>query len=178
LILDKFLGNYMGGNNKAFPYNWIRYHLSDTNGNITPRSILTLFAVTARNQLNDKKDYHLVIRPYNMELAQTEVSKNRISDLKEEFPEFKDIFSKLKDHVPEFPVEENELEKAIEKIQNSTEGVKEIIERLMTIGIIKSYKPKKKGASLRYHIPDMYLIEMGLKRRGPGFHRKFLRKKL
>lgn len=176
IILDSFLGNYMGSNNKAFPYNWIIYHLSDTHSNISPRSILTLFTVTARNQLYDTKPYDQIIRPYNMEISMEVVSKIRLDDLKEEFPEFEDIFNNLKEYVPQFPVEEKELKNALTKIKHDNEGIQEIIEKLMTIGVMKSYKPKTKDTSLRYHIPDIYLIGMNLKRTGPGFHKRFMKK--
>lgn len=176
IILDSFLGNYMGSNNKAFPYNWIIYHLSDTHSNISPRSILTLFSTTARNQINDTKTYDQMIRPYNMEISMEEVSNIRLQDLKEEFPEFVDIFNNLKEYVPQFPVEEKELKSALTKIKHSEEGIQELIDRLMAIGVIKSYKSKSKDTSLRYHIPDIYLIGMKLKRTGPGFHKRFMKK--
>jgi hypothetical protein len=176
IILDSLFGNYMGSNNKAFPYNWIIYHLSDTHSNISPRSLLTLFAATARNQLIDAKAYDQIIRPYNMEIAMEVVSKIRLEDLKEEFPEFVSIFNNLKEYVPQFPVEEKELKNALTKIKHADEGIQEIIEKLMVIGVIKSYKPKSKDTSLRYHIPDIYLIGMNLKRTGPGFHKRFMKK--
>jgi MinD-like ATPase involved in chromosome partitioning or flagellar assembly len=175
-LLDSFLGNYMGSNNKAFPYNWIIYHLSDTHTNISPRSILTLFAVTARNQIYDTKAYDQIIRPYNMEISMEVVSKIRLQDLKEEYPEFEDVFNNLKEYTPQFPVEEKELKNALTKIKHIDEGIQEIIEKLMVIGVLKSYKPKTKDASLRYHIPDIYLIGMNLKRTGPGFHKRFMKK--
>lgn len=176
IILDNLLGNYMGSNNKAFPYNWIIYHLSDTHSNISPRSIITLFAATARTQLADTKPYDYVIRPYNMEISMEIVSKIRLEDLKEEFPEFEDVFNNLKEYVPQFPVEERDLKNALTKIKHTEEGIQEIIEKLMVIGVIKSYKPKSKDTSLRYHIPDIYLIGMNLKRTGPGFHKRFMKK--
>lgn len=176
IILDNLLGNYMGSNNKAFPYNWIIYHLSDTHSNISPRSIITLFAATARTQLTDNKSDDFIIRPYNMEISMEVVSKIRLADLKEEFPEFEDIFNNLKEYVPQFPVEEKDLKTAITKIKHTDEGIQEVIEKLMVIGVIKSYKPKSKDTSLRYHIPDIYLIGMNLKRTGPGFHKRFMKK--
>ena len=175
-LTDVIFGEYMGSNNKAFPYNWINYHLSDTHQHISPRTILTLFSETARLQSNDNKEYDHIVRPYNMEIAMEEVSKIRIQDLKEEFPEFEDIFNNLKEYTPQFPVEEKDLKSAISRIKNSEDKIQEIIDRLMVIGVIKSYKPKTKGSTLRYHIPDIYLIGMNLKRIGPGFHKKFIKK--
>lgn len=111
-----------------------------------------------------------------MEISMEVVSRLRLQDLKEEFPEFEDIFKNLKEYTPQFPVEEKELKKALTKIKHSEEGIQELIDKLMVIGVIKSYKPKTKDASLRYHIPDIYLIGMNLRRTGPGFHKRFMKK--
>ena len=52
-LLETLFGKRMGSNNKAFPYNWIEQHISDTHKHIQPRSILNLFGIGAKNQLSD-----------------------------------------------------------------------------------------------------------------------------
>ena len=175
MLLDNFFGKYMGSNNKAFPYNWITYHLSDTNDNISPRSIIMLFALTAREQLDDNSKTDWLIRPYNMEKCMAKVSEARLQDLKEEYPSFLNIFNQLKEHEQYFPVEDTRLKETLLMIQGE-EGVQKTIERLMEIGVLKSYKRKAKNNANRYHIPDIYLLGLGLTRKGPSYHRVFKKK--
>ncbi|MDM8565798.1 AAA family ATPase [Candidatus Halobeggiatoa sp. HSG11] len=168
-LLELLLGKYMGASNKAFPYNWIIYHASDANKKMFPRSILTLFSQTGKIQFNDKKDSKTLIRPYNMEISMDKVSENRVIDLKEEYPELEDIFSNLNTVVKQFPIKEEELFNSLKKLK-----VKEpdkIIEQLNEIGVLYRYKYSSKKYGRRYHMPDLYLIGMKLKRRGPGAHK-------
>lgn len=176
LLLEKLFGKRMGSNNKAFPYNWIEQHISDTKGHIQPRSILNLFGLGAANQLIDKTAKSTLIRPYNFEQAMTDVSKNRVRDLIEEYPQFEAVFNELPNHLDKFPVVENQLVEALNKIISlndtlSTLKPDEIIIKLMDIGVLYEYKYNKKNVGVRYHIPDLYLFGLGLSRRGPGAHK-------
>ena len=112
-LLDLLFGKYMGSNNKAFPYNWIIYHISDASKKMFPRSILTLFATTGKKQETDMKASKTPFRPFNMEMAMNEVSVNRVDDLKEEYPDLKVIFEKLHTEIQQFPISEEELTKSL-----------------------------------------------------------------
>lgn len=173
-ILDKLLGKYMGGNNKAFPYNWIIYHASDTKKKIFPRSMIFLFAQAAKKQLNDTKESKNPIRPYNMEASLGEVSRIRVADLKEEYPELANVFSELHTEVTHFPANESLLISGLKKI-GETKPV-DLIDKLKDIGVLYRYKDKAKQKEIRYHIPDLYLFGMNLRRRGPGAHKALFRK--
>ncbi|MBF0556802.1 MAG: hypothetical protein HQK96_19990 [Nitrospirae bacterium] len=166
-LLTYLLGDRMGANNKAFPFNWIKNHISDTNKKMQPRSILSLFAHAAKKQQIDRKTTDYVIRPYNMEQAIMEVSEQRVSDIQEEYPDLKDIFTSLKDRVERFPVYENNLLLAINDIKKD-QNAREIINKLLNIGVLYKYKFRKVKDEQRYHIPDLYLPGMGLKRGGHG----------
>lgn len=182
-LLENLLGQYMGGNNKAFPYNWILYHISDTKTQIQPRSLLNLFSEGARIQLDegDTTARENPLKPKSMELAMDKVSSHRVQDIKEEYPLLREVFDNLKNYHQQFPIEESVLDSAIDNLkrdfQQLTLTIPEIKKQLETIGVLYEYKFTLKNKEKRYHIPDLYLIGMGLKRKGPGAHKALFGKK-
>ena len=166
IILEEIIGNKMGKGNKAYTYNWISYRLSDTNDKIVPRSILKLFSLAASHELNDNKiDENKLIKPKSLESSVTMVSEDRVTDMREEYPEYRDVFDKLKNYCEVFPVEENRLIEALIACGISKDVVKNVIDNLKEIGILKDYQ-RRKSDPIRYHIPDIYLKGMGLTRKG------------
>ncbi|AYL95823.1 P-loop ATPase, Sll1717 family [Mucilaginibacter celer] len=183
-FLSELLGEYMGGNNKAFPYNWILYHISDTKTRIQPRSLLNLFSQAASLQIEDKDSQtrENLLRPKNMELAMDRVSQHRVQDIKEEYPKLKPIFDNLKNYRQQFPAEESALDDALNKLVNDNTNlsgipIPDIKKTLEEIGVLYEYKFTPKNREKRFHIPDLYLIGMGLKRKGPGAHKALFGKK-
>lgn len=180
-FLETLVGKYMGSNNKASPYNWIVYHISDTKRSIHPRSLLNLFSSASRKQIeaNDWSGEYFIIPRY-MELATSTVSERRVDDIKEEYPLLRPIFDKLKDFIMWMPIEENALKVALRDLieQNKMKMTdSKLIEQLENMGVLYEYKFNRKGEEKKYHIPDLYLIGMGLKRRGPGAHKAIFGKK-
>lgn len=180
-ILDLLLGPYMGGNNKAFPYNWILYHISDTQRNIHPRSLLNLFKVSADLQI-EKEDYAIehVIRPRYMEYASKAVSETRVTDIKEEYPSLSPVFDKLHEYIERMPVQESELYDKLEDLirkEDMNISSHDLVKKLEDIGVLYEYKFRRKGTGRKYHIPDLYLLGMMLKRVGPGAHKALFGKK-
>lgn len=170
-ILDHIFGKNMGGNNKAYPYNWIRIHIEDTNNKIHPRSLIKLFSESAKLELEEKdppKDR--LIRSKNIEKAlEGTVSPAQVQELKEEYPELVNVLENLYNNVPEgrTPMNEKDLETALDSIgENPTE----IIVKLIDIGVLKEYKAysktKTNNEDKRYHIPDLYLYGLKFKRKG------------
>ncbi|MBN2091614.1 AAA family ATPase [candidate division KSB1 bacterium] len=167
-ILSKILGERMGGNNKAYPYNWITNHIKDTNDRIHPRSMIWLFSKSAKRQLKDVRPVPHVIRSRNMEMALNEdVSGLKVTELKEEYPELQKVFNELYTKVNRSPINDHELEQALDSLQLDSPSV-EIIEKLINIGVMKRYKPATKSskAEIRYHFPDLYLFGLNLTRKG------------
>ena len=180
-LLSNLLGEYMGSNNKAFPYNWVIYHVSDAHRRIQPRSILNLFSKSASEQL-EKNDISVEtpLRPKYMELVMSDVSANRVTDIKEEYPNLKFVFDNISSLIPQFPVEEGKLNEALKDlIQRGKLSLisDEIKNKLMEIGVLYEYKFARKNTERRYHIPDLYLFGMGLKRKGPGAHKVLFKNK-
>lgn len=170
-ILDKIFGKNMGGNNKAYPYNWVRIHIEDTNNKIHPRTLIKLFEQSAKLELGEveiPKDR--IIRSKNVEIAlEKSVSASQVDELKEEYPELENVFLNLYNNVSDgrAPINEKDLVDALVKLN---EEPITIIDKLKNIGVLKDYKAYKKtkteNEEKRYHIPDLYLYGMKFTRKG------------
>ncbi len=169
IMLNVLVGEKMGKGNKGYTYNWIVYRLGDTKNKIVPRSILKLFSVAARRELdeldNGNKDATKIIRPRSLVNALEEVSEDRITDMVEEYMEYQEVFENLKNYCTVFPADEETLFTALLRCGIKEENLKTVVEHLKDIGILKEYQRKKKDP-IRYHIPDIYLKGMKLKRKG------------
>lgn len=166
LIIEELIGNKMGKGNKAYTYNWILYRLRDTNEKIVPRSMLKLFSLAAENEKAEGKyDASKIIKPKSLEGTVLKVSEDRVTDMAEEYPEYKQIFQSLKNYCPVFPVEEEALKEALVKCGLEEKSIRTEIDNLKEIGILKEYQ-RRKSDPIRYHIPDIYLKGMGLTRKG------------
>ncbi len=175
LVLDKLFGKAMGGNNKTFPYNWVKSHIEDTNEKIHPRTLIKLFAESAALQEKDlPKDQpkDRIIRSKNIETALSEtVSKHQIQELGEEYKEYDELFKKLSDNVGgRSPMDEEKLVEALKNLGFKSDPIK-TIQNLIDIGLLKKYKPvlsktKDNETKFRYHFPDLYLYGLNLTRKG------------
>lgn len=173
LLLDRLLGRRMGSNNKAFPYNWIIQHIADTKKHIQPRSMLNLFGLAAQRQLADPLTATEVIRPANMEGVMGEVSETRVRDLTEEYPDLAPVFEHLNRFIQQFPADDTPLRQALQELildqkMDMKETPDTLIEKLSDIGVLYEYLFRRTNQEKRYHIPDLYLFGLGLRRLGPG----------
>lgn len=169
-ILDKIFGKNMGGNNKAYPYNWVRLHIEDTNSQIHPRTLIKLFGESAKLESKEKEQpKDRIIRSKNIETAlEKSVSNLQVQELGEEYPELQNVFSDLSNKVGgRSPMNEKELIYALEELK---EDPIKIINKLKDIGVLKDYKPysktKTENEERRYHIPDLYLYGLKFTRKG------------
>lgn len=169
IMLNVLVGEKMGKGNKTYTYNWILYRLSDTNSKIVPRSIIKLFSSAARHELQEvdigNKDGSKIIKPRSLENSVKEVSEDRVTDMSDEYPEYKQVFENLGNYCSIFPTDEDTLHNALIKCGIEKNQLKTVINHLIEIGILKEYQ-RKKTDPIRYHIPDIYLKGMKLKRRG------------
>lgn len=171
ILLDRIFGKNMGGNNKAYPYNWIKSHIEDTNNKIHPRTLIKLFAESAMLE-KDAKDApkDRIIRSKNIEKAlESKVSQAQVQELKEEYPELSNVLNDLYNKIPNgrTPINEKDLEIALKDLN---EEPILMIEKLKDIGVLKDYKPYSKTRTgsdeRRYHIPDLYLYGLKFTRKG------------
>lgn len=170
-ILDKIFGKNMGGNNKAYSYNWVKSHIEDTNNQIHPRTLIKLFAESARLEKIEKAQPNdRIIRSKNIESAlKDSVSKHQVQELGEEYPELRHIFTELSGKVNgRSPMNENDLLSALRSL--GKEEPIDTISKLKDIGLLKDYKPYSKtktdNEERRYHIPDLYLFGLKFTRKG------------
>jgi Cdc6-like AAA superfamily ATPase len=166
-FLKVLIGERMGTGKAAFSYNWIRNHLADTNDKIVPRSILKLFASSSRKELDSLFHYsaNSLIRPKSLHSVMPDVSIDRVYDLLDEYEEYKQIFTNLKDYLQKFPANEDDLKTALRKCGVPEGKENSTIDDLVDIGVMKPYQ-RKKSDPIRYHIPDIFLIGLGLSRVG------------
>lgn len=169
IMLRTLIGEKMGKGNKAYTYNWIFYRLRDTNDKIVPRSIIKLFSTAARHELSDidtgNKNGIEILKPRALENSVKEVSIDRVTDMGEEYQEYKQIFTNLGNFCRTFPADEEVLDHALVMCGIKENHLKTVINHLIEIGVFKEYQ-RKKSDPVRYHIPDIYLKGMELKRKG------------
>jgi cellulose biosynthesis protein BcsQ len=165
-LLNIIFGKRMGGNNKAYPYNWVKSHIEDTNNQIHPRTLIKLFSESAKLQKIDNETLKdRIIRSKNIETAlEDKVSKQQVAELSEEYPELRPIFDDLSEKVGgRSPMKEQDLLDGLQEM-----GVEPIesIKKLKEIGLMKDYKFSKDKTN-GYRIPDLYLSGLGFLRKGP-----------
>ncbi|WP_053404473.1 hypothetical protein [Persicobacter sp. CCB-QB2] len=160
-ILTKIFGERMGGNNKSYPSNWIKNHIQDTNEHIHPRTLLWLIESSAALQKKDRKKLDdRIIRSKNAEDALIEVSRKRVQELKEEYPQLDVIFNLFDGKSERSPMEKEVLKKHIKKA--GIPNVDDFVSKMEEIGIIREYFREKN----KYQFPDIYLSGLGLVRKG------------
>lgn len=168
IMLNTLVGERMG-KDKTYTYNWILYRLADTNNKIVPRSIIKLFSTASRYELDEiemgNKDGAKILKPRSLKNSIEEVSKDRVTDMSEEYAEYRPIFDNLKNYCSIFPTDEETLHYALIKCGMNEENLKTVIDNLIDIGILKEYQ-RRKSDPIRYHIPDIYLKGMKLRRKG------------
>ena len=113
----------------------------------------------------ENKEGRKIFKPRSLENSIEEVSEDRITDMSEEYAEYQTIFSQLKNYCSTFPADEQTLYSALKKCGMKEENLKTVIDHFIEIGVLKEYQ-RKKGDAIRYHIPDIYLKGMKLKRKG------------
>jgi cellulose biosynthesis protein BcsQ len=169
VILNKIFGQAMGGNNKTFPYNWVKTHTEDTKNQIHPRTLITLFAESAKLQKEEgEQPVDRFIRSRNIENAlKNTVSKQQVYELGEEYIEFKTIFVELANKIEgaRSPINEIDLINALKELGFS-DNTTNIIKKMKDIGLLKDYNRSKTARQRRYQIPDLYLSGLGFTRLG------------
>ncbi len=166
-ILKALIGEKMGKGNKGYTYNWIAKRLQDVQGRIVPRSMLKLFSEAAieEQKRDPNQDDAKLIHPVSLQKAILAVSEDYVTDVKEEYPQYKIFFEELKHHCLTFPAYEETFVAGLEQCGIQKENIGNSIDELKEIGVLKEY-PRKKSDPLRYHIPDIFLKGMGLVRKG------------
>ena len=97
-FMGLLIGQYMGAEKRrGDTYQWFLNHLQDSLGDIAPRSFLKLFELSASRQIGaDLPSGDKLLAPVEVSGALMEVSKDRLTELKEEYAWIDDFRGRLK----------------------------------------------------------------------------------
>lgn len=156
----------MGRTNKAYTYNWVRKRIGDYRENRFPRSLIMLLqeAVEKEKMAYDRNPYEVVLRPRSLIETLPGVSKQRVDEVCDEYPEFEAYLKKLVNERSPISIESLKLlwEQDVNKL-------KAIIAGMVEAGILQSYLPRPQAQNMgiqRYSIAELYLSGLGMTRLG------------
>ncbi len=156
-VWNMLVGERMKGGNTTYTANWVWNRLADAKGNRGPRALLQLFehAANWERQEHRQKPYDKsVIRARALIESLEAVSGEALSALvDEEFSELSSLRQKLEE-LKRTPVDAREFE-------NLEDGVALARE----IGLLSVYEGTE-SEPIRYKIPDIYRIGLGMTRMG------------
>ena len=172
-LIKKFIvyliGRYMGASPKCGDtYSWIPNHLQDANGNLAPRSFLKCYVYAAKIMLqtNPKtQSTTALLTASSIQGAVQEVSTDRVSELKEDFPWLENLKTVLEGETllmsgADFRKKMKRLLDMDTKVKPPVGTVEELMNLLMSLGIIQ------KNTDERINMPEIYLHGFGLRRKG------------
>jgi hypothetical protein len=180
-VFDWIAGTMMGaGSKRGRPYTWIPTHLADGRFEISPRSFLTAIKVAADHP--PRASTHVVFDYFGIQAGVKEASKNRVIELKQDYPWIKDTLDPL--HGMTVPTTRASVFKrwkdsnACARILERHKGAKAPVELVLAaewsermqatalvnalthIGVFESRGPD------RINIPDIFRIDAGIRRMG------------
>ncbi|MBF0178502.1 MAG: AAA family ATPase [Magnetococcales bacterium] len=156
-VWNLLVGERMKGGNATFTRNWIWTRLADGNDDHTPRFLLQLFSHAIKWERDEQKKNNYdksIIRPRSLIDCLSKVSNDAVSSLKEEFQELAPLFSQLSS-IGYTPIQKNDLQ-----------SQEDLIELAREIGLLHVYETDTMGNAVRYKVPDIYRIALGMTRKG------------
>jgi hypothetical protein len=156
-------GVFMGsGSRKGFTYRWIPAHLKDADGRIVPRSFLRLLGFAAREAQLDKGKGEALVTPSHLVAALIETSKDRVSELQEEY-KFVGRLENLRDS--KMLMDPKEVIKLLGRPRSEQDDGfgsrgEAVFSELRRIGVLEI------RADGRVDVPDIYRYGYGIKRNG------------
>lgn len=163
--LEPLWGERMGSGNKSYTYNWVRKRTADSQDHSFPRSLILLLEEAVKIEKRNSKEYtdERILRPKSLIDALPEVSKQRVNEVRNEYPELGQLLDKLQGE--RSPIDENRLTE-IWEIEGTelTTRLKEIIDA----GIFKEYSRRKDPlpSPRVYSVAELYLYGLGMTRKG------------
>ncbi|MCD7907739.1 MAG: hypothetical protein LUH04_08685 [Clostridium sp.] len=172
-FIEKMIGKYMGKNpKKGLSYTWVPNHIQDANGDLSPRPFLKCFVFAAKKMIENydeitKLEYERLLSPSSLQGALTEVSEDRVNELKlEEYGWLETLSNNLRRQSMLMTRQEflRYLDPDLwsEEKRGTLPGntPNELLEALKTLGIVIE------TGDGRINVPEIYLHGFGLKRRG------------
>jgi len=158
-------GEKMGRGKAAYTYNWVRQRTADSQDNRFPRSLILLLDEAVKREKNLSTEYtdNRILRPRSLSDVLPEVSKQRVNEVRNEYPELEKLLDKLQGE--RSPIDENQLTE-IWEIEGTelTTRLKEMIDA----GIFKEYSRRKDPSRSPgvYSVAELYLSGLGMTRKG------------
>ncbi len=158
-------GEKMGRGKAAYTYNWVRQRTADSQDNRFPRSLILLLDEAVKREKNLSTEYtdSRILRPRSLSDVLPKVSKQRVNEVRNEYPELEKLLDKLQGE--RSPIDENRLTEIWEiEGKELTTRLKEMIDA----GIFKEYlRRKDPSQSTRvYSVTELYLYGLGMIRKG------------
>ena len=171
-------GRWMGrGPKRGFPYTWIPNHLADTQGRVSPRSLLAALRTAAEDTANQPAELPHALHYDSIKRGVQEASKIRVREIQEDYPWVHRVLEPLAGMVVPCAfeeiaqcwrsgdvlgrlaeeVEQDEVKLPPRHIAQGDEGVRLDLESLSI------FLRMRDG---RVNIPDVFRVGYGLGRRG------------
>jgi MinD-like ATPase involved in chromosome partitioning or flagellar assembly len=163
--LSPLWGENMGGKKKSSTCNWVRKRISDYKENRFPRSLILLLQHAVENEkAADRKDSDTVLRPRSLIDALPKVSKARVDDVYNEYPEFVDYLQNLDSERSPIGVEHLKELWEVDSVK-----LKELVTGMIAAGILQEYtssRPLPPDSEVRYSVAELYLSGLKMTRLG------------
>lgn len=156
-------GERMGAK-KAYTYNWVRTRITDSRGNSFPRSLILLLEEGIRNEKGKYLTENIsgaAVRPRALIDALPFVSRQRVDEVRNEYPEFKEYLDRLRER--RSPIERSQLATAWKKDGAELER---LIKDMVEAGILEQRSPAGDSVDLRYAVAELYLYGLDMVRKG------------
>lgn len=171
-------GEWMGRDRRrGYPYTWIPNHLSDTEGEVSPRSFIAALKAAAENSRERHPDHKYALHYDSIKHGVQQASKIRVNELREDYPwvdvllqdlrgmvvpcRFKDIEQRWaeKETLPRLrkDIARKDVKLPPSRIDDGADGVRWDLE------LLSVFQRLHDG---RVNIPDVFRVGYGLGRRG------------
>lgn len=153
----------MGRTKKAYTHNWVRSRITDTQDNRFPRSLILLLqaAVEIEKSYAERNVYESVLRPLALINALPSISKQRVEEVRNEYPEFIEFLTKLRNESS--PIS---IDRLSEVWELRDADLKALVVNMVQSGIMKEYARPSEEDKARYSIAEIYLSGLDMKRKG------------
>jgi MinD-like ATPase involved in chromosome partitioning or flagellar assembly len=161
-------GERMGRGNKSYTHNWVRNRITDSRKNRFPRSLIAMLreAIQKERIFPDRHTYNSVLRPRSLMDAMPVVSRERVDEVRNEYPEFENRLDKLNGE--RLPIPKNRLGEIWHGEIWHLEETKlvQTINDMIEAGILEEYQRGKPTDIPRYSVAELYLSGLGMTRKG------------
>ncbi len=152
-------GKRMGQGVFYFTHRWILKRIADGQKNSFPRSLVLLLSESVVEEKKSATRSEVVLSRRSLQKTIEYVSKKRVEEVREEYPEFKVALDKLNGQSS--PLNQDTLIDLWQGIDPS-----DLIRRMLKSGILVNRPPSKNEDTPRYTVAELYLSGLGMRRKG------------